>query len=146
MIRAGRPVLRGLEMVKGKVFSVEQANGTLPLVRKIAEDIVEGHKVLHSARLRYREIRGQGSPTDEQGQEMRALEEETERRQEKLESCVHELEMIGCQLKDYEMGLIDFPAERDGKSILLCWKLGEEKVSHWHSLDGGYGGRQPLSV
>lgn len=133
-------------MTKGKVFSVEQANGTLPLVRKIAKDIVEGHRVLHSTRLRYQEIRDQASLSEEAGREMRSLKEETERRQEKLESCVHELEMIGCQLKDYEVGLIDFPAERDGEPILLCWKLGEEKVTHWHSLEGGFSGRQPLSV
>ena len=77
---------------------------------------------------------------------MRRLEDEAGKSQEKMEDCVEELETIGCQLKDFEMGLVDFPSERDGEPILLCWRLGEEEVSFWHSLEGGFGGRRPLPV
>lgn len=133
-------------MVKQKTFSVDQANGTLPLVSRIAKDIVEGHKDLYGAKREYQELKGQvaGDPTKEQGIEMHRLEEEAEEMQGRIQACLRELEMIGCELKDFEMGLIDFPAELDGKPILLCWKLGEKKVSFWHPTDGGYAGRQPL--
>ena len=133
---------------KRKKFTVNQANGTLPLVRRIVTDIVEGHKGFHSARRRFDEIKGgiSGTPTSEEGSELRHLEEEAESSREKVETCIEELEMVGCQLKDFEMGLIDFPSEKDGKPILLCWKLGEDRVSFWHSMAGGYSGRQPLPI
>lgn len=126
---------------------MEEANGTLPLVKRITADIVEGYRDLHTARDRYEEVKGQvsGVPTTEQGRELHRLEEEAEQRQEKIRSCLEELEMVGCQLKDFEMGLIDFPSERDGRPVLLCWKLGEESVSFWHSPESGYSGRQPLT-
>ncbi|MGH9916215.1 MAG: DUF2203 domain-containing protein, partial [Pyrinomonadaceae bacterium] len=51
---------------------------------------------------------------------------------------------IGVQIKDYEQGLIDFPSLKEERVILLCWKLGEEKIEWWHEIDAGFIGRQPL--
>jgi hypothetical protein len=51
---------------------------------------------------------------------------------------------LGCELKDLDQGLIDFPSYRDGKLIYLCWKRGEPKIEFWHDLESGFGGRQPL--
>lgn len=58
-----------------------------------------------------------------------------------------ELERLAEQdilLRDPETGLVDFPAERDGHRVFLCWRLGEERVAHWHPLDTGFSGRRPL--
>ncbi len=58
-----------------------------------------------------------------------------------------ELERLARQdilLRDPETGLVDFPAERDGQRVFLCWRLGEEHVAHWHPLDTGFSGRRPL--
>ena len=58
-----------------------------------------------------------------------------------------ELERLAEQdilLRDPETGLVDFPAERDGQRVFLCWRLGEERVAHWHPLDTGFSGRRPL--
>jgi hypothetical protein len=63
----------------------------------------------------------------------------------KLEDFVDELSEIGCELKDYQMGLIDFVGRHEGRDIYLCWKLGEESITHWHELDSGFAGRQPVS-
>jgi len=57
---------------------------------------------------------------------------------------VERVQSYGCQLKDMEMGLIDFPAIRDGREVYLCWKLGEEQIGYWHDVEAGYAGRQPL--
>jgi hypothetical protein len=54
------------------------------------------------------------------------------------------IEQSGIVLRDIDRGLVDFPAVIDGREIYLCWELGEDDVAHWHDLDGGYGGRQPL--
>ena len=47
-------------------------------------------------------------------------------------------------IKDLERGLVDFPALRDGKEIFLCWEKDEDDIEHWHDLDSGYAGREPL--
>lgn len=54
------------------------------------------------------------------------------------------LEEAGIVLRNIEQGLIDFPSEREGRDIFLCWKLGEDSVDHWHDLHSGFQGRQPL--
>lgn len=54
------------------------------------------------------------------------------------------LQDAGILVRDIEQGLIDFPSERDGEPIFLCWKLGEDSVDYWHDADSGFGGRQPL--
>jgi hypothetical protein len=50
----------------------------------------------------------------------------------------------GVELKGLDEGLIDFPSERDGRTVYLCWKLGEDRIAWWHELDAGFAGRQPL--
>ena len=54
------------------------------------------------------------------------------------------LEDMGCQVKDLNQGLVDFFSVRDGRLVYLCWKEGEEAIRHWHTLDGGFRGRQPI--
>ena len=54
------------------------------------------------------------------------------------------LNEIGCELKDLSLGLVDFPSYRDGTLVYLCWKRGEARVEHWHPVDSGFAGRQPL--
>ena len=63
----------------------------------------------------------------------------------KLASHTDKLNDMGIQLKDYSRGLIDFPSERDGRIVLLCWQLGEgDKIEWWHDIEAGFGGRRPL--
>ncbi len=54
------------------------------------------------------------------------------------------LNEIGCELKDLNQGLVDFPSERDGQLVFLCWKRGEPRIEYWHELDAGFSGRQRL--
>ncbi len=55
-----------------------------------------------------------------------------------------EIDSIGVQVKDLEEGLLDFPSVMDGKPVLLCWKLGEPAIAHWHTEEEGFAGRKPL--
>jgi hypothetical protein len=55
-----------------------------------------------------------------------------------------EIDSIGVQVKDLEQGLLDFPSVMDGKPILLCWKMGEPAIAHWHTEQEGFAGRKPL--
>lgn len=61
-----------------------------------------------------------------------------------IDGYVAELGELGVEFKDYERGLLDFPGERDGRAVYLCWQLGEPAVRFWHELDAGFPGRRPV--
>jgi hypothetical protein len=63
-----------------------------------------------------------------------------------VNALIEKVQEMGCELKDPESGLVDFRTEREGRDVYLCWKLGEEHVSHWHELETGFAGRQPLET
>ena len=130
-----------------RLFTPEQANKALPLVRRIARDIVDSYRGLYDVRAEHDKVKGQidGAPTPGQGDDLQRLEQEADHFQEQVENCLEELDLVGCQLKDFEKGLIDFPSEMEGEPVLLCWKLGEPAVEFWHSLDGGFSARQPIA-
>jgi hypothetical protein len=88
-----------------------------------------------------------GRPTGRQGvydEELTQIEEELEKDRRRLQGFVEELLELGVEPKSGPDGLIDFPAEQDGRLVYLCWKLGEEEVLYWHEIDAGFRGRQPL--
>ncbi|TMB93458.1 MAG: DUF2203 family protein, partial [Chloroflexi bacterium] len=62
----------------------------------------------------------------------------------KIKELAERVQSYGCELKDMEMGLIDFRWLREDREVYLCWKLGEARVEHWHELETGFAGRQPL--
>jgi hypothetical protein len=64
---------------------------------------------------------------------------------EELGAVVHDIERSGAQLKDLELGLVDFPGEVDGQPVLLCWQFGESEVAFWHREGEGFAGRQPIT-
>jgi len=57
---------------------------------------------------------------------------------------LEEINAIGVQVKDLDIGLLDFPCVRNGEVVLLCWKLGEPTITHYHSTEEGYAGRRPI--
>ncbi|MDI3316192.1 MAG: DUF2203 domain-containing protein [Bacillota bacterium] len=60
-------------------------------------------------------------------------------------ALIAELEELGCQLRDVEMGVVDFPALVEGRDVMLCWQAGESFVGHYHGVHDGFGDRRPLS-
>jgi hypothetical protein len=61
-----------------------------------------------------------------------------------LQSSLKKLEEMGCQLKDIEIGLVDFPTLYKDQEVYLCWKLGEQNIAFWHHVDAGFRGRQAI--
>jgi hypothetical protein len=117
-------------------FTLAQANSTLPLVRRIVGDIVKTHGMI---------LRLQAEMDRATGKEQAATQSRLDESVGKLEDYVDELTEIGCELKDYQVGLIDFVGRHDSRDVYLCWKLGEEKIGYWHEMNAGYSGRQPVS-
>lgn len=119
-------------------FSLLQANSTLPLVRRIVVDIVEVHK-----NATVLQTQAQCLPAGSKNRA--AMEKELEIALERLNELLDELSGVGCELKDFQIGLVDFVGRHQGRDVYLCWKLGEEKIGFWHELDAGYTGRQPVA-
>ena len=69
---------------------------------------------------------------------------ERNRLEESLQSSIERIHSTGCIVKDLDIGLLDFPCRVDGEIVLLCWKMGEPTISHWHSTEDGYAGRRPI--
>ena len=65
---------------------------------------------------------------------------------EALTDEIEHIRELGGEVKDLELGLVDFPSTRDGEEILLCWKLGEKSLGYWHAVDGGFASRRPIDA
>lgn len=126
-----------------RLFTIEQANRMLPLVRRIVEDIVQDY-----ARWREQvgvlEVVAAGRRGDSPPDEAEKVEQDAQRLAADIERYVTELRELGVDFKGFDQGLVDFPAELEGRRVYLCWKLGEESVEHWHDVDAGFAGRKKL--
>jgi hypothetical protein len=127
-----------------QLFTVHHANRTLPLVRRIVEDIVREHRAWQEAIVEL-DLLVSGVRADLPDPRATALERRIQAIARDIDQFQGELESLGIQLKDRRIGLIDFPSEMDGRRVLLCWRLGESSVQYWHDEQTGYAGRQPLS-
>jgi hypothetical protein len=124
-------------------FTPEQANRTLPLVRRIVTDIVEQFDRWREA-VGALELESATHTVAIPNPRAEELEREIAGMAREIERFRQELTALGVEFKDPEMGLVDFPSERDGRTVYLCWRLGEQEVDYWHELTAGYAGRQPL--
>jgi hypothetical protein len=119
-------------------FTLDLANRALPLVKRIVSDIVRTHATASTYRDSMERTTG--------GKELAVVQTELDRSVARLEELVDELTEVGVELKDYESGLVDFVGRHDGRDVYLCWKLGEERITHWHELNAGFAGRKPVSL
>jgi hypothetical protein len=129
-----------------KLFTVEQANAILPLVRAITADLVQLSRDVMDRRERLALLSAgrKASAKDPYTEELAQIEEELDKDSEQLQAYVDELRELGVEPKSGPEGLVDFPCLMDERVVLLCWKLGETEVTHWHELDAGFAGRQSL--
>lgn len=123
-----------------KHFSVGEANRALTLVRRVVSDIVRDYRQLRELHEQCRTLDARGRTAEAERSRQRYMSVT-----DHLSELKEELEKIGCELKDYRVGLVDFACLHEGREVCLCWKLGEERVSCWHELDQGYAGRKPIT-
>ena len=127
-----------------RYFTLEEANRTLSYVRPVVSDIVDAYRRWKDGVRRYEVIAANSrSDTGETGEQL-ALREEVEKIARQINVYLEELSSVGCVLKGFDDGLVDFYSRLEGRDIFLCWKLGEDDIAHWHELDAGVAGRQPL--
>lgn len=128
-----------------KVFTIKEANETLsritPLLEKIrsTRDLILKLEVeIDTLELISEKKKSSVPPA------VNEKVEEYNRTVNHFYALIDELHIIGCLMKDVDMGLVDFYSLYKGKIVYLCWKLGEAEISHWHEIGGGYGTRAPI--
>jgi hypothetical protein len=124
-------------------FTVDEANRMLPLVRRIVSDAVRDYWRWQDA-VREFEVAALRSSPDQPDEVAEELQRQATRLAEEIDGYMTELKDLGVMFKGFDAGLVDFPAENEGRPILLCWQLGEDSVKYWHEAEAGFIGRQPL--
>ncbi len=127
-------------------FTPKEANAELREIRPLVEELVAHRRKqqrLQAQRLELAmKIAGNGGGID--SQKIAEVEEAEQHERVGIASCVNAIHGHGAIVKDLDEGLVDFPALRHGEEILLCWRLGEDEVAHWHGLEEGFAGRKQL--
>ena len=132
-----------------KTLSLSEANALLPIVKPLIEQLQQLQRVIAQTNQQIDELTvkvsaGNGYPVQSLKARLQELTTHQLQLAEAFESALAQLEDAGAMLKDLQRGLIDFYALRDGKLVLLCWTLDEERIRYWHTLEDGFAGRQPL--
>jgi hypothetical protein len=127
-------------------FTLEEANAAVAELRPLVERMVEHGRNLAAAQHSQTELvtRIAGNGGDMQPSDLGDLAKTIQAEADAIAACATEINAAGAQIKSLEEGLLDFPSRRDGKEILLCWKLGEGDIGYWHGVDEGFAGRRPL--
>ena len=127
-------------------FNSEEANTLLPWLEERFSRMVPVRDELAARQgdllelLRLR--RGNGSASKEE--DIAGAQRDVDRLTQRLQRDLLEIAGRGIIVKDLGRGLVDFPSYREGRGVYLCWLRGEDRISHWHETDAGFGGRQPL--
>jgi hypothetical protein len=132
--------------VLDRTFTPAEANSALGEVRPAAERLVrlrERMRELESTQGRLVTAIG-GNGGGHAAGDLGAAQSELVGLAGAAAACYERLETLGVLVKDPDLGLLDFPADRDGVPVLLCWHVGEESVDYWHDYEEGYAGRKPI--
>lgn len=127
-----------------RLFSVAEAEATLPLVRRVVGDLLAAHPRWKELVARYELLSAPRRAEQGESAEIEAVREAASREAVRINDCLVELEAVGCVFKGFDAGLVDFYALREDRLVFLCWRHGEERISHWHEVDAGFDGRRPL--
>ena len=130
-----------------RTFSLSEAQAMLPILESLLRGTMESKRLIEAVDEEFQELTQQifvagGMMVDVPHFAKRKAERE--KALQRAKDAVAEINAIGVQVKDLDIGLLDFPCNVDGEILLLCWKMGEEKITHYHSMEEGYAGRKPI--
>ncbi|HUB28438.1 MAG TPA: DUF2203 domain-containing protein [Terracidiphilus sp.] len=130
-----------------KTFTLDEAQSLLPVLDSLLKRAIESkqaaEKVEADLSALAQRIYVSGGMRIDVG-EVAKLRAEVESHTQRMRETVAEIDSIGVQVKDLDTGLLDFPFRLDEDIVLLCWRMGESAIEHWHTVDAGFQGRQPV--
>ena len=133
--------------MKLTIFSVEEANRVIEQIRSDVETLVRVQREMDRLEKRIAAMSlavSGASPDNPDALDLKTLIERRGMLGRQLAQGVQAVHRRGCLVKDLKRGLVDFYALSGGRLVFLCWQLGEREIAHWHTLEGGFSGRQPL--
>jgi hypothetical protein len=130
-----------------KTFTLDEAQSLLPVLESLLKRAMEGRRAAQSVEAELSELPqriylsgGMRVNSANVARQRAEIEEHLKQVQE----SIAEIDAIGVQVKDLDSGLLDFPCRINGEVVLLCWRMGERAIEHWHTIEAGFQGRQPV--
>ena len=130
-----------------RTFTLDEAQSLLPVLESLLRTAIEAKKIVDEAEteqqaLQHRIFLSGGMSLNIVPLARRKAERA--KAEQRMKDALAEIDSTGVQVKDLDIGLLDFPCEVEGQTILLCWKLGEKAITHWHGVQEGFAGRKPI--
>ncbi len=130
-----------------RTFTLSEAETLLPVLESLLRAAISGKKLIEEVEgemqeLSHRIFLNGGTHVDVVAIARRKAERA--KAEQRAKDALAEIDSIGVQVKDLDIGLLDFPCEVEGKVVLLCWKMGEKAITHWHGVDEGFAGRKQI--
>lgn len=130
-----------------KTFTLDEAQSLLPVLESLLKRALDGKQSAESVESELAELARQiylsgGMRVDTE--KVAKLRAQIDGHLQRVRESIAEIDAIGAQVKDLDTGLLDFPFRLDDQVVLLCWRMGEPSIEHWHTVDSGFKGRQPV--
>jgi len=131
-----------------RTFTLHEAQDLLPVLESLLRTAIDAKKLIEASEAEFQALahriflNGGMSLNVVQIARRKA---EREKALQKIKDAMAEIDAMGVQVKDLDIGLLDFPCEVDGQVVLLCWMLGESSIMHWHGVSEGFAGRKPIT-
>lgn len=131
-------------MEETRIFTLEEAERTLPLLRRILTDLRAEYRIWQDAGADY-ELLTAGARADRgESEELLAARRAMTDSADRISGYLDEIAAIGCLFKGFDAGLVDYYSLREDRLVFLCWRVDEDHITHWHDVESGYAGRQPV--
>src|SRR5260370_12096391 len=134
-------------MPKMRTFTLDQAHKLLPVLKSLLKRCMDGKQVIDRAEKEFQDLRRRILLSGGLSVDVAALARRRAERDkifQDTKDAMAEINAIGVQVKDLDIGLLDFPCALDDQVVLLCWKYGEDKIEFWHGQEAGFKGRKPI--
>jgi len=130
-----------------RTFTLDEAQVLVPVLESLLRTAIAGKKLMEDVEaemqaLAHRIFLNGGTHVDVVPLARRKAERA--KAEQRAKDALAEIDSIGVQVKDLEIGLLDFPCEVEGRTVLLCWKMGEQSITHWHTPEEGFAGRKVI--
>jgi hypothetical protein len=133
--------------MSSRTFTLDEAQDLLPVLDSLLRTAIDGKQLIESVDAEFQAVAHKVFLNGGMSLNVVHLarrKAEREKTFQRVKDAMAEIDAIGVQVKDLDIGLLDFPCEVDGQVVLLCWKLGEKAITHWHGTSEGFAGRKPV--
>jgi hypothetical protein len=130
-----------------KTFTLDEAQSLLPVLESLLKRAMEGKQSAEKVEAGLNNVAQRiyfSGGMRVNGPDIAKQRAELETLLKQIREIIAEIDAIGVQVKDLDSGLLDFPCRVDDEVVLLCWRMGEPAIGHWHTMEAGFQGRQPV--